>query len=214
VPPYAALSHYGSSLRLPLLATTNGLRCGTHRQIRTTAGRCCFVARGSRLVAHVFGVFVHWRASSLGMIETTWNRRGDLALVSPTGGGSLELAVKRRSLHSGPMRCDHCRKSFGLVIHRYWRMRFCSADCWTAYQNRLGEDTKTKIRRLDFVSATNAVSQGVAPVLSNRSFVQEVRPASLLDPPAPGDRASPILFDLWPCQLSATPSGGKARTSH
>jgi hypothetical protein len=128
--------------------------------------------------------------SSLGMIEATWNRREDLALVSPTGGDSLELAVKRRSLHSGPMRCDHCRKSFGLVIHRYWRMRFCSADCWAAYQNRLDEDTKTKIRRLDFVGATNGVGQRVVPVLSNRSFSQEARPASLLDPQAPGDRAA------------------------
>ena len=24
-----------------------------------------------------------------------------------------------------PMRCDHCRRSFGLILHRYFRMRFC-----------------------------------------------------------------------------------------
>ena len=42
----------------------------------------------------------------------------------------------RRSPHSEPMRCDHCRKSFGLIFHRYFRMRFCSADCLEAYQRR------------------------------------------------------------------------------
>ena len=35
------------------------------------------------------------------------------------------------------IRCDHCCGSLGLIIHRYWRMRFCSANCLQAYQYRL-----------------------------------------------------------------------------
>jgi len=50
------------------------------------------------------------------------------------------------------LRCDHCRKELGLPVHRYWRMRFCSSACMTAYQQRLGEITKMKIRRLDLVA--------------------------------------------------------------
>lgn len=46
------------------------------------------------------------------------------------------------------IRCDHCRKTLGLIIHRYWRMRFCSAKCLDAYQRRLEEVTKAKIKRL------------------------------------------------------------------
>ena len=34
-------------------------------------------------------------------------------------------------------RCDYCRKPFGLVVHRYFRMRFCSLGCLKAYQERL-----------------------------------------------------------------------------
>jgi hypothetical protein len=34
-------------------------------------------------------------------------------------------------------------------------MRFCSADCLTAYQRRLDKETVAKIRRLDFVGTTN-----------------------------------------------------------
>jgi hypothetical protein len=55
------------------------------------------------------------------------------------------------------MRCDHCRKSFGLIIHRFWRMRFCSADCLTAYQRRLDKETIAKIRWLDFLGPTTKV---------------------------------------------------------
>lgn len=47
------------------------------------------------------------------------------------------------------MRCDHCRGPLGLISHRYWRMRFCSAACKDAYQQRLNDATKAKIHRLD-----------------------------------------------------------------
>ena len=43
------------------------------------------------------------------------------------------------------IRCDHCRGSLGLIIHRYWRMRLCSAKCIQAYQHRLDDLTRVKI---------------------------------------------------------------------
>jgi hypothetical protein len=46
-------------------------------------------------------------------------------------------------------RCDHCRAELGVFIQRYWRMRFCSDACKKAYQGRLEERTRDKIRRLD-----------------------------------------------------------------
>jgi hypothetical protein len=47
------------------------------------------------------------------------------------------------------LRCDHCRQPLGVVVYYYWRMRFCSAACQQAYERRLKEDTRAKIRRLD-----------------------------------------------------------------
>jgi hypothetical protein len=35
------------------------------------------------------------------------------------------------------------------MLHRYFRMRFCSADCLEAYQRRLDELTMMKIQRVD-----------------------------------------------------------------
>jgi hypothetical protein len=52
-----------------------------------------------------------------------------------------------------PIRCDHCRKPFGLIVHRYFRMRFCSSDCLKAYQQRLDKLTRVKIERLDLSRA-------------------------------------------------------------
>ena len=46
------------------------------------------------------------------------------------------------------MRCDHCRRPLGLVVSRYWHMRFCSAACVQAYQRRLHDDTKQKIAKI------------------------------------------------------------------
>jgi len=50
------------------------------------------------------------------------------------------------------VRCDHCRTEVGLSVHRYWRMRFCSLTCMTAYQKRLTQETKAKIRHLDVMT--------------------------------------------------------------
>lgn len=60
------------------------------------------------------------------------------------------------------MRCDYCRGKFGLVVHRYWRMRFCCEACARAYQQRLHDDTKAKIRRLN--SGSRDSSQAPAPL--------------------------------------------------
>jgi hypothetical protein len=51
------------------------------------------------------------------------------------------------------MRCDHCRGELGLKTRRYWRMRFCSEACTSAYQRRLDESTRNKIVRLDRVAS-------------------------------------------------------------
>jgi hypothetical protein len=43
------------------------------------------------------------------------------------------------------LRCDQCRRPLGLVVRRYWHMRFCSHACVRSYQRRLQDDTKQKI---------------------------------------------------------------------
>ena len=62
-----------------------------------------------------------------------------ISLTLPAPNGSLELA---RTL-----RCDDCREELGLAAQRYWRMQFCCLACMTAYQQRLGPETKVKIAR-------------------------------------------------------------------
>jgi hypothetical protein len=48
-------------------------------------------------------------------------------------------------------KCDYCRGSLGLVAHRYWLMRFCSEAHMKAYQDRLAEETRAKIRHLAYL---------------------------------------------------------------
>jgi hypothetical protein len=45
-------------------------------------------------------------------------------------------------------KCDYCRGPLGLVTSRYWGMRFCSKAHKKAYQHRLAEVTRAKIRHL------------------------------------------------------------------
>ena len=54
------------------------------------------------------------------------------------------------------LRCDHCRQQMGLIVYRYWQMRFCSTPCKDAYQHRLSEETKVKIGHLDFVGGAGS----------------------------------------------------------
>jgi hypothetical protein len=64
------------------------------------------------------------------------------------------------------VRCDHCRRSLGLIVRRYWHMRFCSAGCMQAYQQRLQDDTKEKIAKL---RTSDGDARG-APRLTGRLF--------------------------------------------
>jgi hypothetical protein len=45
-------------------------------------------------------------------------------------------------------KCDFCGGRLGLIIHRYYRMRFCCEAHMRAYGRRLSQDTRAKIRRL------------------------------------------------------------------
>jgi hypothetical protein len=73
--------------------------------------------------------------------------------VPSNGAYDSTIGEKAAPSDSSPMRCDHCRKSFGLILHRYFRMRFCSAGCLAAYQDRLSDLTMVKIRCLELPSA-------------------------------------------------------------
>jgi hypothetical protein len=57
------------------------------------------------------------------------------------------------------IRCDHCRESLGLVVHRYWRMRFCSRDCVDDYRRRLDEETTIKIQAINIGARDQATEQ-------------------------------------------------------
>lgn len=54
------------------------------------------------------------------------------------------------------LHCDHCRGKLGVLVHRYWHMRFCSAACLQAYEARLLDETRAKIHRLDCGAASKA----------------------------------------------------------
>ena len=59
------------------------------------------------------------------------------------------------------VRCDYCCGKLGLMVHRYWHMRFCSSACTQSYEQRLDE-TKARMRRLfgsgEYASAKTACS--------------------------------------------------------
>jgi hypothetical protein len=50
--------------------------------------------------------------------------------------------------HHPTRKCDFCGGRLGLIIHRYYRMRFCCEDHMRAYGRRLSQETRAKIRRL------------------------------------------------------------------
>lgn len=70
------------------------------------------------------------------------------------------------------LRCDHCRQPLGLVVRRYWRMRFCSAGCVQAYQRRLQDGTKDKIAKLRQIDG----NPHAASRLTGRLFGSQARP--------------------------------------
>ncbi len=54
--------------------------------------------------------------------------------------------------------CDHCRGKLKSSVHHYWRMRFCSAACMSAYQQRLSTQTQRKIYEIDGRASWKAAS--------------------------------------------------------
>jgi hypothetical protein len=44
------------------------------------------------------------------------------------------------------VRCDYCRGKLGLMVRRYWHMRFCSTACAQGYEQRLDE-TRAMMRQ-------------------------------------------------------------------
>jgi hypothetical protein len=69
------------------------------------------------------------------------------------------------------LRCDHCRGPLGLAVRRYWRMRFCSAGCVQAYQQRLQDGTKDKIAKLRQIDG----NPHAAPRFTGRLFGSHAR---------------------------------------
>jgi hypothetical protein len=56
-----------------------------------------------------------------------------------------------RTVSVPTLRCDQCRRGLGPDLHHYWHMRFCSSACISAYQQRLDEETREKIRHLEVI---------------------------------------------------------------
>ena len=51
-------------------------------------------------------------------------------------------------------RCDYCGGHLGLIVDRYYRMRFCCKAHMSAYKQRLTMETRTKIRQLELLAPT------------------------------------------------------------
>jgi hypothetical protein len=62
---------------------------------------------------------------------------------------ALKSFVRRKPVTLAPSQCDYCRNKLGPSPHLYWRMRFCSWACMSAYQRRLSSQTREKIVMLE-----------------------------------------------------------------
>jgi hypothetical protein len=51
-------------------------------------------------------------------------------------------------------RCDYCGGPLGLIVDRYYRMRFCCKAHMSAYKQRLTMETRAKIRQLELLAST------------------------------------------------------------
>ena len=49
-------------------------------------------------------------------------------------------------------RCNHCHGQLGLIVHRKWMLRFCSKSCKKAYEHKLQEARRPKLRHLAFLA--------------------------------------------------------------
>jgi hypothetical protein len=73
----------------------------------------------------------------------TWRDRSGQFYCSDFSVGDRERAAFRLT-----RKCDFCGGHLGLMIHRYYRMRFCCEGHMAAYRGRLTEETRAKIQRL------------------------------------------------------------------
>ena len=48
--------------------------------------------------------------------------------------------------------CNHCHGQLGLIVHRKWMLRFCSKSCKKAYEHKLKEERRAKLRHLAFLA--------------------------------------------------------------
>jgi hypothetical protein len=62
---------------------------------------------------------------------------------------ALKPFIRRKPVTVAPSQCDYCRNELGSFPHLYWRMRFCSLACMSAYQRRLAPQTREKIVMLE-----------------------------------------------------------------
>jgi hypothetical protein len=51
-------------------------------------------------------------------------------------------------------RCDYCGGHLGLIVARYYRMRFCCKAHMSAYKQRLTVETRAKIQQLELLAPT------------------------------------------------------------
>ena len=51
-------------------------------------------------------------------------------------------------------RCDYCGGHLGLIVDRYYRMRFCCKAHMSAYKQRLTMETRAKIQQLELLAST------------------------------------------------------------
>jgi hypothetical protein len=111
---------------------------------RSAAPRCCGFLATPRNISRFDPAT---GLTNLGSeVEHDWALAGGLAMGAHR---SLTLSARGSLGPARTMRCDHCREEFGSRVHRYWHMHFCSSACVTAYQRRLGPETKVKISQLE-----------------------------------------------------------------
>jgi len=58
-------------------------------------------------------------------------------------------------------RCDHCGGPLGLIVRRYYHMRFCCNAHVEAYRRRLSETTRAKIQHLNQRAADGAPAASI-----------------------------------------------------
>jgi hypothetical protein len=89
-------------------------------------------------------------------VDCDWALAGGVAMGVHS---SLTLSARSSLGPAQTLRCDHCREEFGIRVHRYWHMHFCSSACMTAYQRRLAPETKVKISELEASRESLAASK-------------------------------------------------------